>query len=94
MAYIGTPKASQTFVDSVAHTGKIIPTLTEQDKQRTIVVQQTADGVVPRLTMSIDGVNIYKIPALGHGWGIALGVRQLPRIIEGLIPGRSDSLDL
>lgn len=86
MAYIGTPKASQKFVDSVAYcTDRTIPNLTEADKRRIIIVQQLADTVVPRSTMSIDGVRTYKVWAIGHGLGIATATRQLPEIVRSLL---------
>ncbi len=82
MAHMGTSRPSQAFLDSVTYcSNKAIPNLTTSSKQHLIIVQQWADFVVPRPTMSIDGVQIYKVPALGHGWGIAMGVRRLPRII-------------
>lgn len=82
MAYIGTPKTSQLFVDSVNYcTNKTIPSLTKADKQRITIVRQLADDVVPKRTMEIEGIKAYKAMAIGHGWGIAEGVRQLPRIL-------------
>lgn len=89
MAHIGIPgKESQSFFDSVTYCGDVtIPNLTDQTKQRLVLVQQWADFVVPRPTMSIDGVRVYKVPALGHGWGFAMGVRRLPQIIELLNKG-------
>jgi len=86
MAHIGTPQASQQFVDSVAYcTNVTIPTLTDEDKQRLTIVQQLADMVVPRPTMSISGVAIHKVFAIGHGWGIAAATRQLPEIVDSLL---------
>jgi hypothetical protein len=83
MAYIGTPKASQKFYDSVVYcTETAIPKLTKVDKEHIIIVQQLADDVVPRATMGIEGARVYKVPAFGHGWGIALGVRYLPKVID------------
>lgn len=85
MAYIGTPKESRKFVDSVTYcTDKIIPVLTDNDKKRIVIVQQFADTIVPRSTMSVDGVRKYKVLATGHGWGIAAGVRQLPKVAQAL----------
>lgn len=85
MAYIGTPKASQKFVDSVAYcTDKTIPTLSDQDKKRIVIVQQLADGAVPRPTMSVEGAQTHKVLAIGHGWGIAAGAVHLPKIVGGL----------
>jgi|SRR5579859_229034 len=86
MAHIGTPHSSRAFFDSVTYCGEVtIPKLTKQDKQRLIIVQQWADFVVPRSTMGIPGVKVYRVPALGHGWGIAMGVRRLPKILRELI---------
>ncbi len=86
MAYIGTPKASQAFVDSVAYcTNTTILALTSEDKERIVIVQQLADSVVPRPTMGIEGVQVHKVAAIGHGWGIASGVRHLPKIIHSLL---------
>jgi pimeloyl-ACP methyl ester carboxylesterase len=88
MAHLDSSQPSQAFFDSVAYcSNKAIPDLTTSDKKRLIIVQQWADFVVPRPTMSIDGVQIYKVPAFGHGWGIAMGVRRLPEIIK-IIPAR------
>ncbi len=84
MAYIGKPKQSQQFYESVTYcTETTIPKLTTADKQRITIIQQEADAVVPRATMGIDGVPTYKVPAFGHGWGIALAVRRLPKILQG-----------
>ncbi|SRR6266511_3741358 len=83
MAYIGTPKASQLFVDSVTYcTNKTIPSLEKSDKQRITIVRQLADDVVPKQTMEIEGVRTHKVLAVGHGWGIAESVRQLPNILK------------
>jgi pimeloyl-ACP methyl ester carboxylesterase len=83
MAYIGTLKASPLFVDSVAYcTNQTIPGFTKTDKQRVIIVRQLADDVVPKRTMEIEGIKIHKVFAIGHGWGIAEGIRQLPHILE------------
>jgi len=85
MAYLGTPKASQSFFDSVTHCSlQAIPQLSKADKQRIIIVRQWADTVVPRATMGIEGVCYYNVPALGHGWGIAMGVRRLPKVVKRL----------
>lgn len=86
MAYIGTPKASQKFYDSVVYCTKMtIPKLTKADKKRIIIVRQLADTVVPRATMGINGVRVYKVFAIGHGWGIAAAVRKLPKILYQII---------
>lgn len=83
MSHLGTSQASQAFYDSVAHCGAVsAKQLTKSDKQRLILVHQWADFVVPRRTMGIDGVRVYHVPGLGHGWGIAMGVQHLPKIIQ------------
>ena len=84
MAYIGVAgRVSQSFFDSVTYCGDTtIPKLTEADKRRLIIVQQWADFVVPRSTMSIAGARIYRVPGLGHGTGIMLGALRLPTIIR------------
>ncbi len=89
MAHIGTPgKASRSFFDPVIYCGDVtIPSLAKEDKQRLVLVQQWADFVVPRSTMSISGVRVYKISALGHGWGVALGLLRLPKVTRLLDPG-------
>lgn len=89
MAYIGTPKASQLFVDSVTYcTDKTIPNLTKVDKRHVTIVRQLADDVVPKRTMEIEGIKVCKVIAVGHGWGIAEGVRQLPQLLlkESILP--------
>jgi hypothetical protein len=85
MAYMGKPKESRNFYESVTYCSKVtIPRLTQMDKKRLVIVRQWADDIVPRATMDIDGVRVFRAPALGHGWGIAMGVRRLPKIIEVL----------
>lgn len=82
MAHFDTKTPSQAFYDSVTYcTNTTIPQLTKQDKTRIITVWQWIDFVVPRPTMTIPGIRTYKVPGLGHGWGIAMGVRRLPRIV-------------
>lgn len=83
MAHLGTPQASQSFSDSVTHCGTVAAKqLSKADKERLILVRQWADFVVPRRTMGIDGVQTFKVSAIGHGWGIALAVRRLPKILS------------
>jgi acetyl esterase/lipase len=82
-AYIGTPKESRLFFDSVIYCGQTaIPKLTKSDKRRIITVQQWTDSVVPHQTMSVQGVKIFKVPGFGHAFGIAMGARRLPAIIK------------
>jgi len=82
MAHIGGKRSAQAFYDSVIYCGEVtIPKLTAGDKKSIITAQQWADFVVPRGTMNIDGMRVYKVPGLGHGWGIAVAARCLPRII-------------
>lgn len=91
MAGIGTTKASQLFVESVRYcTSTTVPSLTAADKQRITVVRQLADDVVPRPTMDIAGVQTHTVWAVGHGWGIAEAVRQLPAVLrqtQPILPG-------
>ena len=83
MAHLDTDQPSQAFFDSVTYCGeRAIPSQTSADKERLILVEQWADFVVPRPTMHIPGVQVYKVPALGHGWGIMMGVRRLPKLLQ------------
>lgn len=83
MAYLGRSKESKLFFDSVTYCSHItIPKLTKTDKRRLLIIQQWMDDVVPRVTMSIKGVRVHKVPGFGHGWGIAMAVRQLPRLLS------------
>jgi hypothetical protein len=85
MAHIGSKHPAQAFYDSVIYCGTTtIPKLIAKDKQRVIITQQWADFVVPRQTMDIPDVRIYRVSGLGHGWGIAMAARHLPKIIESL----------
>ena len=85
MSHLNTNQPSQAFFDSVTYCGKqAIPKLTSSDKEHLILVQQWADFVVPRPTMNIPDVQIYRVPAVGHGWGIAMGTRRLPEVIKTL----------
>ncbi len=85
VAYIGTPKESKRFFDSVTYCGQVaIPKLTKSDKRRIITVQQWTDTVVPRQTMGIPGVITFKVPGIGHSMGIATATRRLPKIIRSL----------
>ncbi|SRR6266702_3007256 len=86
MAYVGTPKASKKFVDSVEYcTHTTIPNLSETDEKQIVIVKQWMDDVVPRSTMGIPGVRTTTVPAIGHGWGMAMGVRRLPKISKSLL---------
>ena len=82
MARIGGKQSAPAFYDSVIYCGDItMPKLTAKDKRRIVTTRQWADFVVPRRTTSIPGVRMYRVPGLGHGWGIAMAARRLPRII-------------
>jgi hypothetical protein len=86
MAYLGGSKESQSFYRSVTHCAQItLPSLTEQNKQRVTIVKPWADFVVPRPTMDIDGTHIYTVRAIGHGMGIAAGIRLLPTVLDTLV---------
>lgn len=85
MAHIHTKKESRKFYDSIVHCHHIaIPQLSSQDKLRIITIKQLADDVVPRSTMQVPGVRSLTVPALGHGWGIAMATHMLPRIVRWL----------
>lgn len=85
MAHVGAKNPSQAFYDSVTYCGNAtIPKFTAKDKQHIITARQWADFVVPRGTMDIADVRVYKVPGLGHGWGIAMAVRRLPKIMQAL----------
>jgi len=82
-AYLGTPKASQSFFDSVTYCDQVaIPGIKEENLHRIIVVKQLADFVVPRETMDIQGVKPIIVPGFGHGMGIALAVMKLPELLQ------------
>lgn len=83
MAYIGKSNESRNFFDSVTYCSHTtIPGLTSTDRQRIVTVQQWADFVVPRPTMSVPGVHIYRVPGVGHGMGIMVGALRLPSILR------------
>lgn len=83
MSHLDSKMPCQAFYDSVIYcTHTTVPRLTQQDRSRIVTVRQWADFVVPRATMTIPGSREHRVIGLGHGWGIAMGVRQLPRIIE------------
>lgn len=69
-AHLDTAKPSQSFFDSVtmAET-QVIPSLTEQDKERLLVLTQLTDMVVPMETMIIEGVQRHRSIAFGHSGG-------------------------
>lgn len=69
-AHLDTSKPSQGFFDSVvmAET-QVIPTLSEQDKKRLLILTQLTDLVVPLDTVSIEGVQQHRSVALGHSGG-------------------------
>lgn len=69
-AHLDTDKPSQSFFDSVtmAET-QVILSLTEQDKERLLILTQLTDMVVPMDTMMIDGVKQHRSLAFGHSGG-------------------------
>lgn len=69
-AHLDTGKPSQSFFDSVtmAET-QAIPDLSEQDKERLLILAQLTDMVVPMETMSIEGVQQRRSIAFGHSGG-------------------------
>lgn len=69
-AHLDTSKPSQSFFDSVTMTeAQVIPDLSEQDKQRLLILTQLTDLVVPMDTMSIEGVQQRRSVAFGHSGG-------------------------
>lgn len=85
MSHIGKRKEARNFYSSVQFCEQVtLPKLTDTEKQRIITIKQWADEVVPRPTMNVEGLREYRVPALGHVLGIAIGIRHLPEIIEGM----------
>lgn len=69
-AHLDADKPSQSFYDSVLHAEReVLPCLTEQEKQRVLVLSQLTDLVVPTELMSIEGVKEHKSFAFGHSGG-------------------------
>lgn len=69
-AYLHTSKPSQSFFDSVKHfEDKVLPHLTDEDRQRILILSQLTDMVVPLSLMSISGVEEHRSFALGHAGG-------------------------
>lgn len=66
-AHLDTNKPSQSFFDGVAYAENItIPALTDQDKQRILVLSQLTDLVVPKDSMGIEGVQEHRSITFGH----------------------------
>jgi hypothetical protein len=85
LALQNTARPSQNLFDSVSYCStKTIPNLTPQAKQRIVTAKQWFDGVVPRRTMDIPGVRIKMVPAIGHMFGIIVGILYLPAILNVL----------
>lgn len=85
-AHFGRRGSSQAFFDSVSYGNRTaIPKLTTAEKRRIITVRQWVDFAVPRPTMDIDGVKMYRVPAIGHVWGIAMAARRLPVTIKMIL---------
>lgn len=83
LAHLNAAKKSLSFYGSVLHCAQeAIPALTDEEKSRIRTVRQIADFVVPRKTMSIDGVAERFVPVTGHGLGGLVGGLQLPSIIR------------
>lgn len=81
-AHLGTPKASQSFYDSVTYCDQIaIPAIKDENLYKITVIKQLTDLVVPRETMDIPGVEPIIVPGFGHGMGIALAVIKLPEVV-------------
>jgi hypothetical protein len=84
-AHLGTPSASQQFVESVRRAQRVaIPKLTAEDKLRMFVLYQAFDEVVPRATQLIEGVPDRRLPMVGHAGGILAASLVLPKVIDEL----------
>lgn len=69
-AHLDTGKPSQSFFDSVTMAETLAtPDLSEQDKERLLILTQLTDMVVPMETMSIEGVQQRRSIAFGHSGG-------------------------
>lgn len=69
-SHLDTKKPSQSFFDSVMYAEiQTIPALSDQDKQRLLVLTQLTDLVVPMDCMGIQGVQEHRSIAFGHSGG-------------------------
>lgn len=69
-AKLDTDNPSQSFYDSVVYAeAEVLPKLTDDDKQRILVLSQLTDLVVPKKLMSIKGVREHRSLAFGHSGG-------------------------
>jgi len=85
IAFRDPNRPSQCFFDSVTYCDTTaIPTLNHDEKRRIVTVQQWSDTVVPRQTMGIPGVKVFRVPGMGHTLGIGIGILYLPTIIRVL----------
>lgn len=83
MAHIGTVSESRLFENSVRmSTVAISSLLGSEEKKRIIAIKQWADEVVPKLTVTAEGVPTYTVPTIGHHSGILTGLRYLPTIVS------------
>ncbi len=74
---------SQSFFDSVTFAeNEVIPNLTDDDKQRLIILLQLTDRVVPLETMTIEGVQTHKSITFGHSGGFLAHLLADKSIIE------------
>ena len=63
------------FYHSVVHfERKVLPTLSDEDKQRLLVLKPKHDFVVPLSTMEIDGVRTMEVPVYMHNQAATLGL--------------------
>lgn len=70
-AHLDTSKPSQSFFDSVTKAEiETIPNLSDDDKNRILVLTQLTDLVVPLDTMSIEGAHSHRSIAFGHSGGL------------------------
>jgi hypothetical protein len=69
-AHLDTDMPSQSFFDSVTMAeSEVIPRLSDEDKERLLVLTQLTDLVVPMECMGIEGVQQHRSLAFGHSGG-------------------------
>lgn len=69
-AHLDSGRPSQSFFDSVrmAET-EVIPRLSDNDKERVLILTQLTDLVVPLDTMIVEGIQQHRSIAFGHSGG-------------------------
>ncbi|MDB5175691.1 MAG: hypothetical protein JWM81_549 [Candidatus Saccharibacteria bacterium] len=69
-AHLDTPRPSRSFYDSVMYAEKeVIPSLSDDEKMRLLVLSQLTDLVVPLECMGIEGVEEHHSLVFGHSGG-------------------------